>query len=138
MAGEWREIEIDLRGLSSIDQLQDEVADGCAAFDEEDLDEDLVMQFEEEATGEWHVVTNSVPFGRVRSARQLRLAPRDRLPEANHRRSNHRRSRGSARGRGSPSRGGRGSDDDDDLAGGRSRVALLKGPQDDDAASTLD
>ena len=120
------------------------MADGCAAFDEEDLDEDLVMQFEEEATGEWHVVTNSVAFGRVRSARQLRLAPRDRLPEANHRRSNHRRSRGSARGRGSPSRGGRGSDDDDDLAGGArrggsaSRVALLKGPQDDDAASTLD
>ena len=94
------------------------------------------MQFEDEATGEWHVVTNSVPFGRVRSARQLRLAPRDRLPEAgaHHRRSNRRRSKGSARG----------SDDDDDLAGGArrvgsaSRVALLKGPQDDDAASTLD
>ena len=97
------------------------------------------MQFEEEATGEWHVVTNSVPFGRVRSARRLRLAPRDRLPEAN-----HRRSKGSARGRGSPSRGGRGSDDDDDLAGGArragraSRVALLKAPQDDAAAPTLD
>ena len=25
VAGEWREIEIDLRGLSSIDELQDEV-----------------------------------------------------------------------------------------------------------------
>ena len=103
------------------------------------------MQFEDAATGEWHVVTNSVPFGRVRCARQLRLAPRGRLPEAGAaRRSRGRRSQGSGRGRGSPSKHGRGSDDDDDLAGGArragsaSRLALLKGPQDGDAAATLD
>ena len=124
------------------------MADGCAAFDEEDLEEDLVMQFEDAATGEWHVVTNSVPFGRVRCARQLRLAPRGGLPEAGAARrrqgSKGRRSKGSGRGRGSPSKHGRGSDDDDDLAGGArragsaSRVALLKGPQDGDAAATLD
>ena len=144
MGGELREIEIDLRNVSSIDELQDEVADGCAAFDEDDLDEDLVMQFEDDATGEWHIVTNSVPFDRVRCARQLRLAPRDSLPAAGAvKQKKGRRSKG-GRGRVNGTALAVYEGDDDDLTGrpsrqsSASRVGLLKGPQEDDAASTLD
>ena len=136
LRGEIQEIEIDLRNVCTIDELQDEVADACAIFDEDDLDEDLVMQFEDGDTGEWHIVTNSVPYGRVRRARQLRLAPRDSSPaEAPERKS--RRGKGGREKSNGPAVE---MDDDDDLTGRPSgRVGLLlKGRQDSGAASALD
>jgi hypothetical protein len=138
VGGESHEVEIDMRSISTIAELQDEVADRCADLDDDDMDEDLVMQFEDEE-GEWHMVTNSVPFERVRRASQLRLSPRHNEPVA----SPTRNGRSTRAGRAKPN--GVSADLDDDLAGVAStgsRNALLglrsASGGDDDAASTLD
>lgn len=77
MDGELHVLEVNMRSVTCIRDLQEAVADACADLNVEGAELGELVMYLEGEEGQFETVTNSLPFERVQCARQLQLVSQE-------------------------------------------------------------